>query len=71
MLRNHLQTLMMIVPSHFEESHMYVTLVIPQEAVVAVLDVLYKLSMKPVVTAAPAKEVSVAPRKRGRPPKAK
>lgn len=50
---------------------MYVTLVIPQEAVVAVLDVLYKLSMKPVVTAAPAKEVSVAPRKRGRPPKVK
>jgi hypothetical protein len=53
---------------------MYVTLVIPQEAVVAVLDVLYKLSMKPVVTAAPAKvapTTSPASRKRGRPPKAK
>ena len=60
----------MIVPtSHFEEIDMYVTLVIPQEAVVAVLDVLYKLSMKPVVTAAPAAQQ--APRKRGRPPKAK
>lgn len=56
---------------------MYVTLVIPQEAVVAVLDVLYKLSMNPVVTASSTKdvenvkEVSVAPRKRGRPRKAK
>lgn len=61
---------------------MYVTLVIPQEAVVAVLDVLYKLSMRPVVTASSAtpakdafvgnaKEASAAPRKRGRPPKAK
>lgn len=53
---------------------MYVTLVIPQEAVVAVLDVLYKLSMKPVVTAAPATPVTSgqqALRKRGRPRKAK
>lgn len=50
---------------------MYVTLVIPQEAVVAVIDVLYKLSMKPVVTAAPATSGQQAPRKRGRPRKAK
>jgi hypothetical protein len=70
---------MTIIPFHFEESDMYVTLVIPQEAVVAVLDVLYKLSMNPVVTASSTKdafvenvkEVSVAPRKRGRPRKAK